>query len=233
LDEGAPRRRVGILIAGDPPGELAERFGRYDAMFARLLGPGFETVPYEAARGELPARPDEQPAWLVTGSAAGVYDPLPWIEPLKGFLREAKGNAKLVGVCFGHQVMAEAFGGKVEKSERGWGVGLQRYEVVEHAPFMGGENGVCVPVSHQDQIVRQPPATRILAASGFSPFGVLAYEDQPALSMQFHPEFTPDYARALIEFRRERLPHPDAALASLEGADDRQRVAEWIRRFLA
>jgi GMP synthase-like glutamine amidotransferase len=224
---------VAILEAGKPPAELAARFGTYPEMFADLLGPGFGTVSYDVQAGELPQRPEAHSAYLITGSAAGVYEDRPWIEALKSFLRGAKGKAKIVGVCFGHQVMAEAFGGRVEMSERGWGVGLQRYEVIEHAPFMGKEDGVSVPVSHQDQIVHQPPNSRILAASGFSPFGVLVYEDQPALSMQFHPELSPDYAKALIESRRSLLPDPDGAIASLDAPNDRERVAEWIRRFLA
>ena len=223
---------LAILETGKPPAGLAERFGTYPEMFAALLGPALRYVTYDVQAGELPERPDSHAAYLVTGSAAGVYEDWPWIEPLKAFLRQAKGKAKLVGVCFGHQLMAEAFGGRVEKSERGWGVGLQRYEVIEHAPFMGGEAYVCIPVSHQDQIVHQPPASRILAASGFSPFGVLLYEDQPALSMQFHPEITPEYAIALVETRRERLPDPDGAIASLAAPNDRERVAQWIRRFL-
>ena len=222
--------QVAILETGKPPAPLGERFGAYPQMFADLLGPGFDIVSYHVEGGELPER--EHGAYLVTGSAAGVYEARPWIEPLKSFLREVKGKARLVGVCFGHQIMAEAFGGKVEKSERGWGVGLQRYEVLEHTPFMNGEDAVSIPVSHQDQIVKQPPATRILAASGFSPFGVLAYEDQPALSMQFHPEFSPEYAKALIELRRPILADADAAIESLNGPNDRERVAEWIRKFL-
>jgi len=137
-----------------------------------------------------------------------------------------------VGVCFGHQAMAEAFGGHVEKSERGWGVGLQTYEVTERAPFMDDAREIAIPVSHQDQIVVQPPHSHVLAGSAFSPFGMLLYDDQPAFSMQFHPEFEPDYAKALIETRRERLPDADGALKSLDGPDDRARVAEWIRGFL-
>jgi GMP synthase-like glutamine amidotransferase len=91
---------------------------------------------------------------------------------------------------------------------------------------------VAVPVSHQDQIVAQPPATTILAASEFTPFGMLAWSDQAAISMQFHPEFSPDYARALIEQRRASLPDPDAAIVSFDAPDDRARVAGWMRRFL-
>jgi GMP synthase-like glutamine amidotransferase len=128
--------------------------------------------------------------------------------------------------------MAEAFGGRVEKSGRGWGVGLQSYEVLKPSPFMAGETSVSIPVSHQDQIVELPPQAEVVAANLFSPFGVVAYTDQPAISMQFHPEFDPDFAKALIESRRERLPDPDAAIATLDRPNDRERVGGWIRRFL-
>jgi GMP synthase-like glutamine amidotransferase len=223
---------VGILETGRPPGDLAGRFGDYPAMFADLLGPGFETTTYDVAGGALPERPESHRAYIVTGSPAGVYDDLPWIAQLERFLREAKGRAKLVGACFGHQVMAEAFGGRVEKSDKGWGIGLQTYEVTGRAAWMDDAARVSVPVSHQDQVVVQPPSSLVLAANAFTPFGVLAYADQPAISMQFHPEFVPEFAKALIELRRERLPDPDAALASLDAPDDRARVARWIRRFL-
>jgi GMP synthase-like glutamine amidotransferase len=223
---------VGILETGRPPGGLAARFGDYPAMFAKLLGPDFETTTYDVAAGALPERPDAHPAFIVTGSPAGVYDDLPWIGPLKAFLRAAKGKAKLVGICFGHQIMAEAYGGKVEKSAKGWGIGLQTYEVTGGAPWMDLAPRIAVPVSHQDQIVARPPASIVIAASDFTPYGLLAYSDQPAISMQFHPEFAPDYAKALIAHRRDRHADADAALASLDAPDDRARVGGWIRRFL-
>lgn len=223
---------VAILSAGGPPPELAPRFGDYGAMFSRLLGPGFVPRVYDAAAGELPASPDAHPAVLVTGSAAGVYEPLPWIAPLLSFLREAKGRSKLVGICFGHQAMAEALGGRVEKSERGWGIGLQDYEMWERSPWMGEAppGRIALPVSHQDQVIVPPPAARVLAGNVFTPFGMLDYGD--SISMQFHPEFEPDYARALIEHRRARMPDPDRAVASLARPNDRALVAEWIRAFL-
>jgi GMP synthase-like glutamine amidotransferase len=225
--------KIGILVTGRPPSALVSRFGDYADMFRILIGPRFETSAYDVVAGDFPAAPADQDAYLITGSPAGAYDDRPWIDPLTTFLRAARGEAKLVGICFGHQIMAEAFGGRVEKSERGWGIGLQTYDVREREPWMDSVSRIAIPVSHQDQIVVQPPATRIVAANAFSPFGMLAYDDQPAISMQFHPEFEPDYSRALIEGRRAFLPDPDAALASLDAADDRARVAEWIRRFLA
>jgi GMP synthase-like glutamine amidotransferase len=223
--------KVGILEAGRPPGALAERFGDYPAMFAQLLGPGFETESYDVTAGELP-RVGEPEAWLVTGSPAGVYDDLDWIAPLQDFLRAARGEAKLLGICFGHQIMAEAFGGRVTKSQRGWGVGLHRYEVLHPVPFMDDGRSIAVPVSHQDQVIEAPPGATVLAASAFTPFGMLAYDEHPSLSMQFHPEFSPDYAKALIDTRRDRLLDPDGAIASLDAPNDRDRVAGWIRRFL-
>src|SRR5690606_36114729 len=162
----------------------------------------------------------------------GVYDDLPWIGPLKRFLGSAKGRAKLVGICFGHQIMAEAFGGRAVKSGRGWGVGLQDHRILVREPWMDGADHVAVPVSHQDQVVEQPPATRLIAGNAFCPIGGLAYEDQPAISFQFHPEFDPAFAAALIDLVADRLDDPAAARASLERPNDCARVGGWIRSFV-
>ena len=223
--------KVAILETGRPPAALVEQFGDYPAMFKRMLGDEFAIDRFDVAAGELPADPAAYGAYLITGSPAGVYDPLPWIEPLKDFLRSAK-DRKLVGICFGHQVMAEAFGGKVEKSDKGWGIGLQRYDIDRVEPWMDEVATIAVPVSHQDQIVTQPPNTEVVAWSPFTPFAALAWTDRPAISVQFHPEFEPDYAKALIAARRANMPDPDAAIASLDQPNDNARVADWIRRFL-
>lgn len=225
--------KIGIIETGAPPPNLRERFGAYPAMMGKMLGDDFTTRSYDAAAGILPADAAENHAYLITGSPAGVYEDHDWIEPLKGFLGSAKSRARLVGICFGHQIMAEAFGGRVEKSERGWGIGLQSYELIERAPWMDeAAASFAIPVSHQDQIVEQPPASRVLARNDFSPFGMLAYDDQPAISFQGHPEFDPAFAKALIEGRRAWLPGVDAAIESLDQPNDRARVGEWIRRFL-
>ena len=227
--------KIGLLETGEPPQALQPEFGRYGGMFQDLLGPGHDYVTYDVQAGELPADPGECDAYIVTGSSAGVYDDLPWIAPLKAFLVEAR-SQPLVGVCFGHQVMAEAFGGKVIKSDKGWGLGLQAYEVTESLPWMDGVPVVAVPGSHQDQVVEIPPGARAVAGSAFTPAGILVYDDRPAISMQFHPEFDPAYAAALIEARRgDRYTdaQADAAIASLANPNDRARVADWIEAFLA
>ncbi|MGH6705196.1 MAG: type 1 glutamine amidotransferase [Sphingomicrobium sp.] len=223
--------KVAILETGRPPAALVERFGDYPAMFRRMLRSGFAIDRFDVAARELPVDPAAYDAYLITGSPAGVYDPLPWIGPLKDFLRAAK-DRKLVGICFGHQIMAEAFGGQVEKSANGWGIGLQRYAIDRVEPWMDEVPSIAVPVSHQDQIVSQPPNTRVIASSPFTPFAALAWTDRPAISVQFHPEFEPDYAKALIAARHDHMPDPDAAIASLDQPNDNARVADWIRRFL-
>lgn len=226
--------RIGLLETGEPPVELQPAFGRYGGMFQALLGPDHSYTTYEVQAGQLPAAPGEQDAYLITGSSAGVYDPLPWIEPLADFLRAAKGEAALVGVCFGHQIMAQAFGGQVVKSERGWGVGLHRY-AVERPQAWTDAPSVAIPASHQDQVVVLPPSATVIGGSAFTPYGLLSYDDAPAISMQFHPEFDPAYAAALIEARRGTRytdAVADAAIATLQAPNDRSRVGGWIGAFL-
>lgn len=223
--------KLAILETGRPPGDLSSRFGDYPAMIARMLGPEFEYDVFDVPAGQLPPAGDGHEAFLITGSPAGVYDPLPWIAELLDFIRSAS-DKKMVGICFGHQAMAEALGGRVEKSEKGWGIGLHRYDVRQVAPWMDGAGEIAVPVSHQDQVTHQPPNTEILASSGFTPFASLAWTDRPAISFQFHPEFAADYAKALIAERYDRLPDPDRAIASLDQPDDRARIAKWIGQFL-
>ena len=223
--------KLGILETGKPPGDLATTYGDYPAMFRDLLG--LDAHSYDVETGVFPDDPGAHDAWLITGSPAGVYEDLPWIAELIAFLKRAKGRAKLVGVCFGHQVMAQAFGGQVEKSAKGWGAGLMSYPVVAREPWMDDAPLVAVPASHQDQVVMQPPHTEIVAASLFTPYAALAWTDQPAISFQFHPEFSPAFAKALIEQRYDRVPDPDAAIASLDVPNDNARVGQWINRFLA
>jgi GMP synthase-like glutamine amidotransferase len=213
---------------------MAERYGSYPRMFETLLrADGLSFRAYDVTAGEWP-KAGEFDALLITGSSAGAYDPLPWIAPLKAFLNEAKAKP-MVGICFGHQIMAEAFGGHVEKFARGWGVGLNRYRVLEREPWMDAAAEFAIPASHQDQVVTLPPGARVIAASDFTPYAALAYGDKPAISFQGHPEFAPAYAEALIENRRgTRLSEAqaDTAVASLEEPNDRERVGRWIVDFL-
>lgn len=222
--------KLALLEAGYPPGNLSAEYGDYASMFARLLGPRFEIERFDVQAGQFPAAADHQ-AYLITGSPAGVYDPLPWIGPLQQFIRSARG-AKMIGVCFGHQVMAQALGGHVEKSDKGWGAGLHRYTIVHSQPWIDKLGTIAIPASHQDQVIVQPPNTTVVAASDFTRFASLSWTDRPAISFQFHPEFSPEFAKALIEKRFDNIPDADSAIASLDGANDSAIVGGWIRKFL-
>jgi len=229
-------RRVGILKTGRPPNPAIPTFGTYPDMFMALLGPdAYDWRVYAADEGEYPAAPEDCDAFIVTGSAAGVYESDPWIGQLLDWLRTAKGRAKLVGICFGHQAMAQAFGGRVIKSPKGWAIGEQEYRVLSREPWMDDAAAIRLPGSHQDQVVDLPPNADIVAASDFTPLGALAWRDQPAISMQLHPEFLPDYATALIEARRGKVysdEQADRAVASYGRPDDRARVGRWINTFI-
>ena len=222
--------KLAILETGRPPGDLADRFGDYPAMLAALVGDGFEIETFDVQAGELPD-PNAHDAVLITGSPAGVYEPLPWIEPLMQFIRAAR-DSRMVGICFGHQVMSEALGGHVEKSNKGWGAGLHHYNILHAEPWLDGTATIAIPASHQDQVVIQPPNTEVVAASDFTPYAALAWTDRAAISFQFHPEFSPGFAQALIEKRYDVVPDPDTAIASLDAPNDNARVGGWIRRFL-
>ncbi len=222
---------IGILQCGAVPRRLEPLHGSYGAMMRRMLGLDRETCVYDVTAGALPDDPARCTAYVLTGSPAGVYDPLPWIPELLDFLRQARGRAKLVGICFGHQAMAQAFGGAVIKSPNGWGVGLHRYDVAHRAVWMDDADHVDVPASHQDQVTALPPGARVTLANAFTPFAGLDYGD--AISFQFHPEFTSGFATALIEGAPHRYgAMAAAAIASHAAPDDCARIGGWIGRFL-
>jgi GMP synthase-like glutamine amidotransferase len=226
--------KLAVLETGVPPGDLAERFGRYPDMYRRMLRLADPLPSYAVFDDEWPERPEAHDAYIISGSPAGVYESWPWIAPLMDFLRAARGRAKLVGICFGHQAMAQAFGGRVVKaSDRGWGVGLHQYAVAASQPWMDDDfYTIFAPASHQDQVWERPPGAVVTLTSVFTPYAGLAWPDDGAISFQFHPEFDPAFAKALIETRRNRLSDPDAAVASLDKPNDNGRVGRWIGRFL-
>lgn len=197
--------KIGILQAGHSPPELTEKFGDYDEFFKRLLaGNDFEFSSYPVVDGVFPAHIDDADGWLISGSKFSVYEDHEWIAPLEDFLREAfAGGKPMVGICFGHQILAQALGGKVEKFDAGWSVGVESYQLD------GYSEDVTLLAWHQDQVIEPPTQARVVGSSAFCPYAALAYGDQ-AYTIQPHPEFEVDFVAELIEARREILP-PDIA----------------------
>ncbi|NWG90983.1 MAG: homoserine O-succinyltransferase [Parvularculaceae bacterium] len=230
--------RIAIIETGAPPEQLNGKHPTYPAMMERMLAPlapRFSFTTYPTFRdGSLPA-PADFDGLLITGSPAGVYEEHPWIAPLEDLVRDAAAAGKpQVGICFGHQLMARAFGGEVKKSDKGWGIGVHRYNVTADADWMSPRQGrISCVVSHQDQVTLAPPGARTLAASDFCEYGALAYAQGPAISFQMHPEFDHDYAADLIGIRRNRFGEAlaDDGLATLKTRSDRGVIAQWIVNF--
>ena len=230
--------KLGILKTDAVRPEWVPDFGEYPDMFERLIAgadPSMEFVTYDVEEGVYPEDIDEVDAYLMTGSKSSVYDDKEWIRKLEDFVRELhRRRKKLVGICFGHQLVAQALGGSTGKSPRGWGVGLHTH-TFETAPGWHdqGELAFDILVSHQDQVEIPPPGARVLAGSDFCQYAVCQLGDH-ILTFQGHPEFLPGYSENILNLRREMIGEDVymEGMASLDQPLDRERVARLIVDFL-
>ncbi|WP_286239028.1 type 1 glutamine amidotransferase [Neptuniibacter halophilus] len=210
--------KTGILITGDTKGELKQRYGSFADMFMALLrqaDPDLEFACFDLLKHEFPDNPQQCDSWLITGSEHGVYDNLPWMAPLQQFIREvAAAGVPMVGICFGHQIMAAALGARVEKSDKGWGLGPQRYQIEGIAE----QSSVVLNAIHQDQVLSLPPQGKVFMRSEFCPYAGVCYGES-MMSIQAHPEFMADFtAEQLLELKGNLFPEAltDAAIQRLQ-----------------
>ena len=231
--------KIGILNTDAVKPEFAARFGEYPDMFANLLlavDPDLDFVTYEVVMGEYPTELDEVDAYLITGSKLSVYDDVPWINELKAFiLKLDAAKKKTVGICFGHQLVAHALGGKTAKAELGWCVGVHRTKLTDAASKYGlAGTEFQLLSSHQDQVQEMATGGVLLASTETCPMAMTAVGNH-ILTFQGHPEFVNGYARALLDLRREILGEPlyTAAINSLQQDTDHLQVARWILQFIA
>ena len=229
---------IGILQADQVDPELRSRFGDYPAMFVNTIGEGMDHMPtfefFDVRRDRYPRRIDDCDGYLITGSRASVYDDEPWIARLIGFVDELhNAGASTVGICFGHQLVAQALGGTVGRAPAGWGVGVHSWTVVRHEPWMRpAKREFRLLASHQDQIETLPPGARLLASSTFCPHAAFAIGDH-MLALQGHPEFTKAYAEFLMHKRRAALGAAfEPGMRSLDQPIDAGAIACWIAQFL-
>ena len=229
--------RVGILETGKPSspkhGDFADMFRTY---FAKQTSLEFSV--FSICEGASVPSATAQDAWLITGSPAGVYEDLPWLPPLRELIRDvSKQSIPMLGICFGHQIMAQALGGTVIKSDKGRGIGVQQYHLSAPGQWLGGSSpSLSLIASHQDQVVEAPPNAVLLASSSFCSYASLAY-GKAGLSFQPHPEFTVDGARAIVKSWQAISPTDPKIVSAAEASfdsiiPDAPRLAATLGSFL-
>lgn len=221
--------KIGILCCGHLSETIATEFGTYTDLYAALLGGyGFDFASYDVVDMEFPSSVSQADGWLLTGSRYGVYDQQEFLDPLQDFVRAAYGaQVPLVGICFGHQLIAQALGGHVEKFDGGWQVGRRSYQFDELGDLS-------LHAWHQDQVISPPKIARTIATNGSCRHAALRYEG-PALSVQPHPEFARPIMRNMIKMREDEGNYPegvlDTALSSLTVPADNASVAKMLAEF--
>lgn len=230
--------KIAILKTDAVRPEWVPTYGEYPDMFQRLLhqvDPTIEFEVWDVEKGEFPERTDQVDAFLITGSKSSVYDDKPWIRELEAFVRRLRDEGcKVIGICFGHQMIARALGGRVEKSDKGWGVGIHQYRITDDSLQDGEGGSFRLLASHQDQVLALPPDARVVAENEHCEIAAFKVGEQ-LLAFQGHPEFIPEYSREIMEFRKALIgaTRVTEGMASLENnTHEGERVARWMLDFV-
>lgn len=221
--------KIGILQTGHVPDEVKGELGDFASMFTKLLdGNGYEFTDYYVVDGVFPTSVDEADGWLITGSKHSVYEDHAWIPPLERLIRQIRDAGKpLIGVCFGHQIIAQALGGHVEKFQGGWVAGPTTYDVEGRQMTLNAW--------HQDQVITPPEGAKVIASNDFCANAGLAIGDR-ILTIQPHPEFTMQMIDGLIKYRAPGVLPPeiiDAVNDSLDAPLDDTEFGAMMARFYA
>ena len=231
--------KIGLLGCDDAPERLRHIGGGYQDMFDRLLAPhvpGLVLEWFDVINGALPESPDACDAYICTGSRYSVYEDRDWILRLQAHVRDLHDAGKpFVGICFGHQVLAQALGGEVAPAEQGWGVGVHEMSIVQPEPWMQPPLDTCrIQYMHSDQVQRLPPRSVVLATARHCPVAMFSV-DGTMLGIEGHPEFPAAYQEALLRARRDLIgaERVDAALATIEMETDQIVAGKWITNFIS
>ncbi|WP_223425976.1 type 1 glutamine amidotransferase [Tateyamaria pelophila] len=219
--------KIGILQTGHVNEQLVEENGDYPEIFRQFLtGQGLSFVDFAVCDGDFPDGPQAADGWLITGSKFGAYEDLPWIAPLETLIRDIYASDRpMVGICFGHQIIAQALGGRVEKFKGGWSVGRQEYP-------LNGET-LALNAWHQDQIVALPDGAEVISNTPFCANAALLYGNK-IFTLQPHPEIDRTYIKGLLDVRAPGVvPEPlrQEAIAQLGRDTDSARLADMIAHF--
>ncbi|UTF58582.1 GMP synthase [Gilvimarinus sp. DA14] len=219
--------------------ELASIHGQYPDMFIRSLSalePEREFVRFDVNRGEYPNSLDGFAGVLITGSQSAAYDTDGWISVLQQSIRSmVEAAVPLVGICFGHQIIHQALGGQVRKAQGGWCVGVHQNRLHVSVPGVGDKNATLrLLSSHQDQVVQAAHGAEVLASTRFCPVAISRIGTN-ILTLQGHPEFTREYALALMNKRRTNIGEQvyQKGVASLAEPLDDKRALRWMLQVLS
>lgn len=230
--------KIGILQCDSVIGKFRRRFGDYPGMFQNLFKAVDSTthfLVYDVRQGIYPGDINECDGYMITGSKESVYQLQSWIQRLQSFVIELhESRKKLIGICFGHQLIAQALGGKTEAAHQGWGIGVMANEVFANCPWMTPAlNAFNLAVSHQDQVTTLPQNAILLAGNDFCPNSMYRIGSH-ILTFQGHPEFSKGYIRALMHYRKELIGVGglEQGLLSLRQPTHETSVTRWILNFI-
>lgn len=225
-------KKIGILSCGYVREEIAGKHGEYNGFFKRLLkDEDFTFIDYFVVDGIFPENVTDCDAYIITGSAYGVYEDHDFIPPLEDFIRQAYNqNIPQIGICFGHQILAQALGGRVIKFDKGWGLGVHSYKLKTDE----GVKTIKLNAVHQDQVVEKPKEAEIICSSDFCENAGLAY-GKKAISFQPHPEFEEGFMVDLINLRSGKSFSEETAnkaLSSMESPAEGMKIGSILKDFI-
>jgi GMP synthase-like glutamine amidotransferase len=219
--------------------DMSSRYAGYGAMFQKLfqsIGCDWEFTYFKTFSNHFPTHYDTFDAVLLTGSRADSFSDETWVVTLREHVSSLIAIKKpLLGICFGHQLIAKCMGAQVARAPQGWGMGCMHYDWHhQHAPYLTDRpDHVALLASHQDQVFALPPGAKLLASSMFCP--IAAYTvDNHIFCVQAHPEFDTQYCTYLLDKRRSQMPEADytTAKTSLRNSHDGAFIARAMAAFL-
>ena len=230
--------KVGLLLCDHVRPGFRAVAGDYPEFFKRFFAdrPEIELVEFDLTAGTFPSDLDACDAWISTGSRHSVYEDVPWVHRFAELVRQLdRDRRKLIGICFGAQMIGHALGGLVARAGTGWQVGIKDVRIDTHEGWMvPAVDGFRILHLNGDQIVTPPTRLRVLGSSDGVPVSVIAVEDH-FIGFQGHPEFDSIYTSVLMEARRGILIPDDvvdAGLNSLSYGPDTRLLSGWIASFL-